>query len=112
MAAALRTTGSVRCHVSLQDPSTKRVLKRAFTYNWRLWCLADVVELLREARVNKVHVQVKPLHVQGPLKGMQLSNSQQHRLLGCVSCCRLMACFTSCQLVAVQVASGSLSGHM
>eukprot|EP00879_Flechtneria_rotunda_P031502 GHRR01034421.1.p3 GENE.GHRR01034421.1~~GHRR01034421.1.p3 ORF type:complete len:107 (+),score=18.50 GHRR01034421.1:1291-1611(+) len=50
-------TRSVRCHVSLQDPSTKRVLKRAFTYNWRLWCLADVVELLREARVNKVHVQ-------------------------------------------------------
>jgi hypothetical protein len=40
-----------------------QLLRRAFTYNWRLWSVADVAELLREAGFSKVAVWVKQLQV-------------------------------------------------
>eukprot|EP00878_Enallax_costatus_P006350 GHUV01006658.1.p1 GENE.GHUV01006658.1~~GHUV01006658.1.p1 ORF type:complete len:283 (+),score=73.04 GHUV01006658.1:87-851(+) len=53
-------TRNIRCHISLKDPQSKRVLKRAFTYNWRLWSVVDLVEMLKEAGFNRVHVWAKP----------------------------------------------------
>jgi hypothetical protein len=40
-----------------------QLLRRAFTYNWRLWSVADVAELLREAGFSHVAVWVKQLQV-------------------------------------------------
>eukprot|EP00775_Hariotina_reticulata_P006020 gene6023-6258_t len=50
----------MRCHITLQDPVSKQVLKRAFTYSWRMWSVGDVLEMLKEAGFARIAVWVKP----------------------------------------------------
>ena len=40
-----------------------QVVRHAFTYNWRLWTIPDLVELLKQAGFKEVHIWVKPLKV-------------------------------------------------
>jgi hypothetical protein len=46
-----------------------QVLRGAFTYDWRLWTLPDLVEALGEAGYSRVGVWVKPLRVRGAQGG-------------------------------------------
>lgn len=48
-------TGDYTCHISFRFPD-KSKLERAFTYEWRLWTLPEIQELLREAGFTKVTV--------------------------------------------------------
>jgi cyclopropane fatty-acyl-phospholipid synthase-like methyltransferase len=48
-------TGDMRCHIHFAFPDGSR-LKRAFTYDWRLWTLPEVRELLDEAGYSRVTV--------------------------------------------------------
>jgi hypothetical protein len=41
-------TGDLRCHIHFQMPD-KSWLKEAFTYQWRLWTLPEIREVLEEA---------------------------------------------------------------
>lgn len=41
-------TGDIRCHIHFRFPDGSR-LRRAFTYDWRLWTLPEICEVLREA---------------------------------------------------------------
>lgn len=41
-------TGDMRCHIHFKFPDGS-FLKRAFTYDWRLWTLPELAELLEEA---------------------------------------------------------------
>lgn len=47
-------TAALRCHIHFAFPDGSR-LEQAFTYNWRLWTLAEVRELLHEAGFVRVH---------------------------------------------------------
>jgi SAM-dependent methyltransferase len=48
-------TGHVRNHIHFRFPDGSK-LQRAFTYDWRLWTLPELTELLREAGFRKVTV--------------------------------------------------------
>ena len=48
-------TGDMRCHIHFKFKDGSR-LKRAFTYEWRLWTLPELREILTEAGFSKVTV--------------------------------------------------------
>jgi SAM-dependent methyltransferase len=58
-------THDLRCAIHFELADGRR-LKRAFTYDWRLWTLPEVTELLREAGFGEVEVlwDVKPVGVE------------------------------------------------
>jgi SAM-dependent methyltransferase len=47
--------GAILCHIHFAFPDGSR-LKRAFTYDWRLWTLPELQELLHEAGFSQVTV--------------------------------------------------------
>jgi cyclopropane fatty-acyl-phospholipid synthase-like methyltransferase len=46
-------TGAMRCHIHFHFPDGSK-LNKAFTYDWRLWTLPEVRELLDEAGFSRV----------------------------------------------------------
>lgn len=48
-------TGEIRCHIHFRFPDGSR-LKKAFTYDWRLWTLPEIREVLEEAGFRRVTV--------------------------------------------------------
>jgi hypothetical protein len=48
-------TGRLVCHIHFKFPDGSKI-KRAFTYDWRLWTLPELRELLAEAGFKKVRV--------------------------------------------------------
>lgn len=48
-------TGRILCHIHFKFPDGSKI-KRAFTYDWRLWTLPELRELLEEAGFSKVRV--------------------------------------------------------
>ncbi len=48
-------TGDMTCHIHFKFPDGSK-LKRAFTYEWRLWTLPEIREVLAEAGFRKVTV--------------------------------------------------------
>ncbi|MDH4031944.1 MAG: class I SAM-dependent methyltransferase [Chromatiales bacterium] len=48
-------SGAYRCHIHFKFPDGSR-LKRAFTYDWRLWTLPELRDLLSEAGFGASHV--------------------------------------------------------
>jgi SAM-dependent methyltransferase len=48
-------TGRIVCHIHFKFPDGSKI-KKAFSYDWRLWTLPELQELLREAGFNKVTV--------------------------------------------------------
>ncbi len=50
-------TGETVCHIHFDDAEgEERLIRRAFTYEWRLWSLPEVQDLLRDAGFREVHV--------------------------------------------------------
>jgi hypothetical protein len=48
-------TNEILCHINFKF-SDGSAIKHAFTYDWRLWTIAELTELLTEAGFSKVHV--------------------------------------------------------
>lgn len=48
-------TGRIVCHIHFKFPDGSKI-KRAFTYDWRLWTVPELRELLSEAGFQKVRV--------------------------------------------------------
>jgi hypothetical protein len=48
-------SGEMTCHIHFSFPDRSR-MARAFTYQWRLWTLPELRELLNEAQFSKVTV--------------------------------------------------------
>ena len=48
-------TGDMTCHIHFHFPDKSRMIK-AFTYEWRLWTLPEIRELLEEAGFSRVTV--------------------------------------------------------
>ncbi len=48
-------THAFRCHIHFELPGGKH-MKRAFTYDWRLWTAPELRDLLHEAGFAKVHL--------------------------------------------------------
>ena len=48
-------TGRILCHIHFKFPDGSKI-KNAFTYDWRLWTLPELRELLTEAGFSKVRV--------------------------------------------------------
>ena len=48
-------TGDMTCHIHFYFPDKSR-MRKAFTYEWRLWTLPEIRELLEEAGFSKVTV--------------------------------------------------------
>jgi hypothetical protein len=48
-------TNEILCHIHFNFPDRSK-LKHAFTYDWRLWSIPEVRELLEEAGFSKVRV--------------------------------------------------------
>ena len=48
-------TGEMLCHIHFKFPDGSK-LKKAFTYDWRLWTLPEIQEVLKEAGFRKVTV--------------------------------------------------------
>ena len=48
-------SNEITCHIHFEFPDGSR-LEKAFTYNWRLWSIPEIQELLEEAGFSKVHV--------------------------------------------------------
>ncbi len=48
-------TGDMRCHIHFKFPDGSRI-KNAFSYDWRLWTLPEVQELLAEAGFDRITV--------------------------------------------------------
>ena len=48
-------TGRILCHIHFKFPDGSKI-KRAFTYDWRLWTLPELRELLMEAGFKRVRV--------------------------------------------------------
>jgi len=48
-------TGDMTCHIHFHFPDKSR-MKKAFTYEWRLWTLPELRELLEEAGFSKITV--------------------------------------------------------
>jgi len=46
-------TGAMRCYIHFQFPDGSR-LDKAFTYDWRLWTMPEIMELLDEAGFSRV----------------------------------------------------------
>jgi hypothetical protein len=46
-------TGALRCHIHFDFPDGSR-LERAFSYDWRLWTLPEIRELLAEAGFGRI----------------------------------------------------------
>lgn len=51
----LPVTGELLCHIHFRFPDGSRI-RRAFTYDWRLWTLPELRELLHEAGFREVTV--------------------------------------------------------
>lgn len=47
--------GDYKCHIHFKFKDGSK-MKKAFTYEWRLWTLPEIQELLKEAGFNKVNV--------------------------------------------------------
>ena len=45
-------TGEILCHIHFKFPDGSK-MKKAFTYDWRLWTLPEILELLAEAGFRK-----------------------------------------------------------
>lgn len=48
-------TGDMRCHIHFKFPDGSR-LKNAFSYDWRLWTLPEIQEVLAEAGFDRITV--------------------------------------------------------
>lgn len=48
-------TNEILCHIHFEFPDKSRI-DRAFTYDWRLWSIPELTELLNEAGYSKVRV--------------------------------------------------------
>ncbi len=48
-------TGETKCYIHFDFPKAKR-MKRAFTYDWRLWTLPEVLDLLEDVGFRETHV--------------------------------------------------------
>jgi len=48
-------SGNIRCHIDFRFPDKSKI-KKAFTYEWRLWTLPELRELLEEAGFSKVRM--------------------------------------------------------
>jgi SAM-dependent methyltransferase len=48
-------TGDLLCHIDFRFPDGSKI-EKAFTYDWRLWSLPELQELLREAGFSRVTV--------------------------------------------------------
>jgi hypothetical protein len=48
-------TGRILCHIHFKFPDGSKI-KKAFTYDWRLWTLPELKELLLEAGFSKVRI--------------------------------------------------------
>ena len=48
-------TGRCVCHIHFKFPDGSRI-KKAFTYDWRIWSLPELREVLEEAGFKKVRV--------------------------------------------------------
>jgi len=48
-------TGEARCHIHFKFPDGSK-LKKAFSYDWRLWTLPEIQEILKEAGFRNVTV--------------------------------------------------------
>jgi len=48
-------TSRILCHIHFKFPDGSKI-KRAFTYDWRLWTLPELIELLAETGYSKVRV--------------------------------------------------------
>ena len=48
-------THDFKCHIHFKFPSGSKI-RKAFTYDWRLWSVAEVKDLLLEAGFRKAHV--------------------------------------------------------
>ena len=48
-------THEMLCHIHFIFPDGSK-LKKAFTYDWRLWTMPEVIELMKEAGFSKVRV--------------------------------------------------------
>lgn len=48
-------TGDMRCHIHFKFPDGSRI-KKAFTYDWRLWTLPEIQEILAEAGFDRITV--------------------------------------------------------
>lgn len=48
-------TGDMRCHIHFKFPDGSRI-KNAFTYDWRLWTLPEIQEILAEAGFDRITV--------------------------------------------------------
>ena len=57
-------TSRILCHIHFKFPDGSKI-KRAFTYDWRLWTLPELRELLEEAGFSKSHVYWETLNNKG-----------------------------------------------
>ena len=48
-------TNEILCHIHFEFPDGSR-MDKAFTYDWRLWSLPEIKELLEEAGYSKVRI--------------------------------------------------------
>ena len=48
-------TNEILCHIHFEFPDGSR-MEKAFTYDWRLWSLPELKELLLEAGFSKVRI--------------------------------------------------------
>lgn len=58
-------TRMIRCHISFKTRPAGVVFRRAFTYNWRLWTLPDMVELMRAAGFARVRIWLRRMRKDG-----------------------------------------------
>lgn len=62
-------TSDIVCHIHFTFPDGSK-LKKAFTYEWRLWTLPELQELLREAGYRKVEVYWEETDEEGDGNGV------------------------------------------
>ena len=51
-------THEIKCYIHFEFPD-KTMIKKAFTYNWRLWTLPEIQECLKEAGFRKIDVYMQ-----------------------------------------------------
>lgn len=49
-----------------------QVLKHAFTYHWKVWTIAEALELLHEAGFEEVHVWIRCMIVSSPTNAYRM----------------------------------------
>ncbi|BDA43274.1 hypothetical protein COCOBI_04-2860 [Coccomyxa sp. Obi] len=54
-------TRHIRCYIHLRDPATRKVLRRAFRYDWRLWTIPELAEMLEEAGFDGMRAWLRPM---------------------------------------------------